>query len=347
MANRPVISNIQRQISIYEYSDYSDGVTIPVDTIITYKGLMFRVHTSVVKTQKFADVLSSLTPNAPTCIIIQKATHGLSQFAPVYFTGISVEAAISNTADKLATHIVIEKTVDWLLLVSSGTFNYPAHGLGTGQLYCSSTVAGTNSTVFTDYINPTIKIYDGANFEIVTNIKSIYNAPVVETEGMTLVGFYQGDSATPQSWTVNLDGDSTPRMRLVVHIDGFSSGGNTSSSLYVRFALNNDTAANYNSVYNYTHTSNLSTATNTSAAGNFTNLGTTITGYYARIVYEGNLKTVGTPRVFRATMSYRTVTSFVTNHYYQQWNNSASKVTTINFVTSQYTKYRVYVYLGE
>jgi hypothetical protein len=347
MSNKQIIKNIQRQISIYEYGNFPNGSTVATDTLFTYNGILFRTHTTFVKTQSLADSLPNISVDSTTGLIIQKGSHGLNQFAPVYFTGTTVEAAISNTADKLATHIVIEKTDDWLLLVSNGTYNYPSHGLGTGQLYCSSTVAGTNSTIFSEYINPTIKIYDSSNFEVTTNIKSIYNAPVVETEGMTLVGFYQGDSATAQSWTINLDGDVTPRLKVVVHIDGYSTGGSTSSNLYVRATINGDTGANYGAAYRYVTTSNFSTATQSQSASTTTYLGGGITGYYACLILEGNLKVTGYPRLIYSRWNYRSGTNYYLLDYYYHWNNTASKVTTLNFSTAQYTKYRVYVYLGE
>lgn len=152
-------------------ADWAAATLYTEGQVVTYKNLLFRVTAEHTSAADFASDLGYLTCLSTETFIVHKVAHGLLQFRAVYYDSVTPawKYASASAEDTVASHIILERSADYMLLTNAGRFTYTAHGLGSSGVYyvaASSPADGTLTATVPPINNPALYIFDANTFEV-------------------------------------------------------------------------------------------------------------------------------------------------------------------------------------
>jgi hypothetical protein len=310
---------------------------------VMYKGILLRCSTAHTSTGYLSDSLSYWIAESPFAVSGTSGSGSFIQFDPMYLNpadGIWYTAQ-ANVQSTLATHFVLEVNGNNALLVDSGLFNYPAHGLTLGMQYCDPFASGSlisNVPTF-GYINPVINVIDANNFQIVANQPAEYaiSGGYVNSDGYYLVAaFEHTDSGAGATYSFDINGDTTPYLKF----HSFNTV-NLASTINLTMRFNDDAGTNYGytQVFGNGTTAASNNATTSTGviltAGN----GTPVYGWVTGSAYIKS----GAPRRIQIIRDY-TSGNWNSSILTCRWANTVDTVSTISIVFTTGMTGNIYIY---
>lgn len=148
------------------FTSWESGKSYLLGDTVSYRGIVFKAKNNHTAGTTFSDDLVWWDALDNTAAIKYKVSHGVAPLSPVYVTPTSFYPAQADTETTLGTHIVMDVALNHALLVNSGDYYYPAHGL-TGVCYVDPLTPGVVTNTSPDpsqyYINP-VMVIDGPDW---------------------------------------------------------------------------------------------------------------------------------------------------------------------------------------
>jgi hypothetical protein len=154
------------------FSVWESGVPYAVGQMVSYRGVVLRVTSAHTSSTTLSQDLPFWDTVDNTAKIKYRVGHGLDMLTPVYVTPTSFFAAQANALETLATHVLLDVGPNHALMVNTGDYYIPGHGL-SGVRYVSPLLSGTTTSTEPNpaqyYINPVMVIEDPNWVTVVAN----------------------------------------------------------------------------------------------------------------------------------------------------------------------------------
>ena len=134
---------------------------------------------------------------------------------PVYRSGSTWLRATAETAESLASHVIIGSNQDWVLAVSSGEYEFPDHGFSTGLYYTADPVITQTPTG--PYEDPVLEITSTSSVRVIAFMPAIRRA-VTEADATNI-------NVASTEFVGNLSSTDTDVQTALQTIDGLVLGG--------------------------------------------------------------------------------------------------------------------------